>query len=52
MRLFSFNDIMRLEYWIGNFWLGVQYEINNRPEEIRVVEQRGAISSDDDVYKS
>ena len=49
---FSFDDIMRLAYWIGNFWTGVQYEINNHPEEIRVVEQRGLISPDDDAYKS
>lgn len=49
---FSFDDIMRLAYWIGNFWAGVQYEINNRLEEIRVVEQRGPISPDDDAYKS
>ena len=49
---FSFDDIMRLAYWLGNFWVGVQYEINNRPEEIRVVEQRGLISPDDDAYKS
>lgn len=48
---FSFDDIMRLAYWLGNFWVGVQYEINNRPEEIRVVEQRGPISPDDDAYK-
>ncbi len=49
---FSFDDIMRLAYWLGNFWVGVQYEINNRPEEIKVVEQRGPISPDDDAYKS
>lgn len=49
---FSFDDIMRLAYWLGNFWVGVQYEINNRPEEIRIVEQRGLISPDDDAYKS
>lgn len=49
---FSFDDIMRLAYWLGNFWVGVQYEINNHPEEIRVVEQRGPISADDDAYKS
>lgn len=48
----SFDDIMRLAYWLGNFWVGVQYEINNRPEEIRIVEQRGPISPDDDEYKS
>lgn len=49
---FSYDDIMRLAYWLGNFWVGVQYEINNRPEEIRIVEQRGQISPDDDEYKS
>ena len=33
---FSFDDIMRLAYWLGNFWVGVQYEINNCPEEIKL----------------
>lgn len=49
---FSFDDIMRLAYWLGNFWVGVQYEINNCPEEIKIVEQRGTILPDDDAYKS
>lgn len=52
LNYFSFDDIMRLAYWLGNFWVGVQYEINNCPEEIKVVEQRGTILPDDDAYKS
>ncbi len=51
LEYFSFDDIMRLAYWLCNFWVGVQYEINNRPEEIRVVGQRGPISPDDKAYK-
>lgn len=42
---------MRLAYWLGNFWVGVKYEINNCPEEIKIVEQRGQNFSDEDEYK-
>lgn len=41
---YTFDDLAKLAYWLGNFWVGVQYEINNRPEEIRVIEQRGSIT--------
>lgn len=41
---YTFDDLAKLAYWLGNFWTGVQYEINNRPEEIRVIEQRGPIT--------
>ena len=41
---YSFDDLAKLAYWLGNFWAGVQYELNNRPEEIRVIEQRGPIT--------
>lgn len=40
---YTFDDLTKLAYWLGNFWLGVQYELNNRPEEIRIIEQRGSI---------
>ncbi len=43
---YSLDDLAKLAYWLGNFWVGVQYELNNRPEEIRIVEQRGPISGD------
>lgn len=43
---YSFDDLALLAYWLGNFWVGVQYELNNRPEEIRVINQRGPISVD------
>lgn len=49
---FTYDDMTRLAYWLGNFWVGVQYEVNNCPEDIRVVEQRGPISGNDDKYKS
>lgn len=42
---YTFDDLAKLSYWLGNFWVGIQYEINNRPEEIRVIEQRGPITS-------
>ena len=49
---YSFDDIARLSFWLGNFWLGIQYEMNNPPEETRVIEQRGPISGDSEEYKS
>lgn len=42
---FSFDDMVTMSYWLGNLWLGIQYELNNCPEEIRVVERRGPISA-------
>lgn len=41
---FSFDDIMKLSYWLGNFWLGIQYKMNHRPEEIREVEHRESLT--------
>lgn len=49
---FSFDDIMKLSYWLGNFWLGIQYKMNHRPEEIREVEQRGVISGNSENHKT
>ena len=49
---FSFDDIMKLSYWLGNFWLGIQYKMNHRPEEIREVEQHGKILGNKENYKS
>jgi hypothetical protein len=47
----NYDDIAKLSYWLGNFWVGIQYEMNNRPEEIRVIEQRGQISGNNGEYK-
>lgn len=47
----NYDDIAKLSYWLGNFWVGIQYEMNNRPEEIRVIEQRGQISGNNGDYK-
>lgn len=52
LEYFSFDDLMHLAYWLGNFWVGVQYEANCYPHEIRVVNQRGPIIPDEDEYKS
>lgn len=41
---YTLDDLAKLSYWLGNFWVGVQYEIKNCPEEIRVIEQRGPIT--------
>lgn len=46
----NYDDIAKLSYWLGNFWVGIQYEMNNRPEEIRVIEQRGPISGNSGEY--
>ena len=43
---YSFDDIARLSFWLGNIWLGIQYEMNTPPEETRVIEQRGPNSVD------
>lgn len=42
---YSLDDLAKIVYWLGNFWVGVQYELYNRPEEIRIVEQRGPIAA-------
>lgn len=42
---YTFDDLTKLAYWLGNFWVGAQYELNNCPEEIRIVEQRGPITA-------
>ena len=41
---YSLDDMAKLAYWLGNFWVGVQYELNNCLEEIRIVEERGSIT--------
>lgn len=46
---YTFDNLARLAYWLGNFWVGVQYEVNNRPEEFRIIEQRGPISSNQEA---
>ena len=45
MDYYSFDDIATLGYWLGNFWMGVQFEMNNPPEETRVIVRRGPISN-------
>ena len=48
--LFSFDDIQAVGEYLANVWFGIQYELLNRPEEIRVVEQRGPINPDDTYH--
>lgn len=48
---YTFDDIMSISYWLGNFWTGTQYEMYNCPEEVRIVEQRGPISGTAENYK-
>jgi hypothetical protein len=45
MDYYTLDDLAKLAYWLGNFWVGAQYELNNRPEESRIVEQRGPITA-------
>lgn len=47
---FTFDDIANLAKWLGDFWCGIQYEMINRPEEVKIVEQRGSISGNSDAY--
>ena len=51
LHYFTFDDIAMLSYWLGNFWVGVQYEMNNKPEEIRVIKQRESEADNNDEYK-
>ena len=47
---FSFDIIKELGEYLSNVWFGIQYEMNNRPEEIRIIDQRGSISPCDNTY--
>lgn len=49
---FSYDDIAKLSFWLANFWVGTQYEMNNKPEEIRVVEQRELQTNNNEDYKN
>lgn len=49
---YTLDDLAKLAYWLGDFWIGVQYELNNRPKEIRIIEQRGPITaSQEEEYR-
>ena len=45
MDYYTLDDLAKLAYWLGNFGGGAQYELHNRPEESRIVEQRGPITA-------
>ena len=47
----NYDDIAKLSYWLGNFWAGIQYEMNNCPEEIRIIKQRDEISENYEEFK-
>ena len=51
LHFLTFDDIAIMSYWLGNFWTGVQYEMNTRPEEIRVVKQRESVADNSDEYR-
>lgn len=51
LHFFTFDDIAMLLYWLGNFLAGVQFEMNTRPEEIRVVKQRESVSDNSEEYR-
>lgn len=40
LHYYSFDDIMKVSFWLANFWVGIQNKLNNCREEIRIVEQR------------
>lgn len=50
--LFSYDDMQAVGEYLANVWFGVQYEMVNCPEEIRVVEQRGPIDLDGNYHES
>lgn len=37
---YSLDDIAKIAYWLGNLWIGIQFKLNNYPEEIRVVNEK------------
>ncbi len=49
---FSFDIIKSLGEYLANVWFGIQYEMNNRPEEIRIIVQRGSVSPSENNYDS
>lgn len=48
---YTYDDIANMAFWLGNFWIGIQHEMINCPEEVRVVEQRGSFSGNSEEYK-
>ncbi len=50
--LFSFDEIQAVGEYLANVWFGIQYEMVNCPEEVRVVEQRGPIVPSDSDNES
>ena len=42
----NYDDIAKIAYWLGNLWVGVQFEIINCPEEIHIIEKRNAKSAE------
>lgn len=36
---YSLDDIAKISYWLGNLWIGIQFKLNNYPEEIRVIDE-------------
>ena len=48
---YNYDEIAKMSYWLANFWVGVQYEMNNCPEEIREIHQRELIENDVNDYK-
>ena len=48
---YNYDDVAKISYWLANLWFGIQYEMNNCPEEIRVIEQREFTANNEDEYK-
>ena len=48
---FTFDDIKNLAIWLRNFWCGVQFEMINRPEEIRIIEQKESFLWNSETYQ-
>lgn len=51
VELFPFDDIQAVGEYLANVWFGIQYEMVNCPEEIRVIEQCGPIDPTGDYHE-
>ena len=50
--LFTYDDMKAVGEYLANVWFGIQYELINCPEEIRVVAQRDSIEIDGDYHEN
>lgn len=49
---YTLDDIAKIGYWLGNFWVGIQNKMNHCPEEVRIVEPRNMQDVNNDEYRN